>query len=70
MSFFNYLFRLLKEVKNPPLFLYHLFHFANINIPLFLSRIIGKRNCSDYLKDNIEDVLFYTYDGLMSGCSS
>lgn len=63
MRFFNYLFRLLKEVKNPPLFLYHLFHFTNINIPLFLSRIIEKRNRSDYLRDNIRDILFHTYDG-------
>ena len=63
MGYLTYVWRLAKEIKNPSLFIYHLFHYANRSIPLFIAEFIRKRNCKQYQKENIGDVLIDTIDG-------
>ena len=63
MSIFSCFWRLAKEIKNPPLFIYHLFHYANHNIPSFLARYIRKNNYSQFQKENIGDIMIPTVEG-------
>lgn len=63
MSILSYLGRLAREITNPPLFIYHLLHYTNRNIPGFLARYIKNRNFSQYKKQNIGDIMIPTIDG-------
>lgn len=63
MSILSCFWRLAKEIKNPSLFIYHVFHYVNRNIPSFLARYIRSRNSRQYQNQGIDDILIPTIDG-------
>lgn len=63
MGYIDYIIRLVREVKNPPLFLYHLFHYANKLVPYSVAEKIAKRNESVILKQKVGDLHIKTADG-------
>lgn len=63
MGYIGYVIRLLKDLKNPPFFLYHIFHYANLNLPVSLAKCIASRNVKDYLSEGTHDIVIKTIDG-------
>lgn len=63
MRYLDYIVRLAKEVKNPPLFLYHIYHYANKEVPYSLSKRIAKMNQTQYNKQELGDIIVNTHDG-------
>lgn len=63
MRYIDYIIRLAKEVNNPPLLLYHIFHYANKLVPYSVAKIISRRNEIQYTKQVVTDLLVKTADG-------
>lgn len=59
----QYLYRLLKEIKNPPLFLYHIFHYMNKAVPFTVAQYIAKNNFRKIILQRTNEVLIKTIDG-------
>ena len=55
--------RLIKTLRNPPLFIYRLFHYLNLFIPKAWAYYIYNQNKKDYLREGVIDYLIDTYDG-------
>lgn len=63
MGYLAYIKRLVKEVKNPALFLYHLHHYANKLVPKSVAAKIAKQNLNQYTKQRADELIVETVDG-------
>lgn len=63
MNYLHYIIRLIKEIKNPPLFLYHIHHYINILLNPSIATIIACRNKKQYMHQNVDDIFVKTTDG-------
>ena len=54
---------LLKTLKNPPFFIYRIFHYLNRFVPKRWATSIYNNNRKEYLQEGINDYLLETYDG-------
>ena len=63
MRYIDYIIRLAREVKNPPLFLYHLFHYINKLVPYPVAKKIANRNEYQFAKQLTGDLIVITADG-------
>lgn len=57
------LISMLKCMKNPPFFMYRLFHYIKKNVSYDLAAKIAKRNTNDYVGSAIDEIIVDTYDG-------
>lgn len=63
MKYINIFISLIKELRNFPLFLYHICHYLNINLPIVISEFIRNRNIKSYNQESVKDILIETIDG-------
>lgn len=63
MKYINIILSLFKELRNFPLFLYHICHYLNINLPKEISISIRTRNVKFYNQEGVTDILIETIDG-------
>ncbi len=54
---------LIKTMKNPPFFLYRIFHYLNRSVPKRWATGIYNNNRKEYLQEGVNDYLLETYDG-------
>lgn len=60
MSYLKHIGLLLREISNPPLFIYHVCHYLNRDVPLWLSQYISKRNSAS---PTLHELTVSTIDG-------
>ena len=60
---FKRLLSLVKAIRNPPFFLYRLFHYLRIFVPRPISTLIASCNINDYKNGRKNEIIISTYDG-------
>lgn len=62
MKYIKIIISLFKELRNFPLFLYHICHYLNKNLPKLISKSIKTKNIKAYDQEGVADVLIDTID--------
>ena len=63
MNYFRKILCLIKDIRNFPHFIYHIYHYANRYVPLRIAHRISKQNRKEQREQGIVDVYVPTNDG-------